>query len=205
VAVSIQQVCPQCPRDAVSSVTRAVAERLTGNVLVVADSVRQRPNLRTPEGRFFASRQAVAAEVTDVAAMKAALAPLAKFPGAKATADGYTLDVKGGTLYLRLKGRQLVMGNDEAVTNTVVASVPTQGAALPHAVDFTVDPKRVAAGLNQVSLMDVVSERRLAGIFTMGLELGPLLARSERITGWLDSASVGGHRFSTTWTLPASP
>ncbi|MFL5355854.1 hypothetical protein [Archangium sp.] len=205
VAVSIQQVCPQCPPGEVSSVTRAVAERLTGNVLVVADSVRQRPNLRTPEGRFFATRQAVAAEVTDTAAMKSALAPLAKFPGAKTTADGYTLDVKGGTLYLRLKGRQLVMGNDEAVTSALVAAVPKEGAALPHAVDFTVDPKRVAAGLNQVSLMDVVSERRLAGIFTMGLELGPLLARSERISGWLDSASGGGHRFSTVWTLPASP
>jgi hypothetical protein len=205
VAVTIQQVCAQCSPAEVSSVTRAVAERLTGNVLVVADSVRLRPNLRTPEGRFFAPRQAVAAEVTDTAAMKSALAPLAKFPGAKATEDGYTLDVKGGTLFLRLKGRQLVVGNDEEVTRLLLAAVPREGAALPHAVDFTVDPKRLANGLNQVSLMDVVSDRRLAGIFTMGLEMGPLLARSERISGWLDSASGGGHRFSTVWTLPASP
>ncbi|PTL76475.1 hypothetical protein [Vitiosangium sp. GDMCC 1.1324] len=204
VSASIQQVCPTCPPAEVSSVARAVAERLTGHVLAVVDSVRSRPNVRTPEGRFFAPRQAVAAEVTDAAAMKSALAPLAKFPGAKATEDGYTLDVKGGTLFIRLKSRQLVVGNDEAVTRTLLTAVPQAGAKLPHAVDFTVDPKRLASGLNQVSLMDVVSDQQLAGIFAMGLELGPLLARSERISGWLDSTG-GAHRFSTVWTLPAAP
>jgi hypothetical protein len=200
----IQQACPACPPAEVSSVARAVSERLTGNVLVVVDSVRSRPNLRTPEGRFFAPRQAVAAEVTDAAAMKAALAPVAKFPGAKALKDGYALDVKGGTLFVRLKGKQLVVGNDEAVAQSLLGAVPQGGAKLPHAVDFTVDPKRLASGLNQVSLMDVVSNERLAGIFAMGLELGPLLANSTSITGWLDSTG-GAHRFSTLWTLPAAP
>lgn len=200
----IQQVCSACPPAEVSSVARAVSERLTGNVLVVVDGVRSRPNLRTPEGRFFAPRQAVAAEVTDAAAMKAALAPLARFPGARALEDGYALDVKGGTLFVRLKGKQLVVGNDEAVVQSLQAAVPQGGAKLPHAVDFTVDPKRLASGLNQVSLLDVVSDQQLAGLFTVGLELGPLLARSERISGWLDSTG-DAHRFSTTWTLPAAP
>ena len=200
----IQQACPACPPADVSSISRAVSERLTGNVLVVVDSVRSRPNLRTPEGRFFASRQAVAAEVTDAAAMKAALAPVAKFPGAKALEDGYALDVKGGTLFVRLKGKQLVVGNDEAVVQSLQTALPQGGAKLPHAVDFTVDPKRLASGLNQVSLMDVVSSQQLAGLFTMGLELGPLLANSTSISGWLDSTG-GAHRFSTLWTLPAAP
>ncbi|MCY1074687.1 hypothetical protein [Archangium lansingense] len=200
----IQQACPACPPAEVSSVSRAVAERLTGNVLVAVDSVKSRPSLRTPEGRFFAMRQAVAAEVMDAAAMKTALAPVAKFPGARALEDGYALDVKGGTLFVRLKGKQLVVGNDEAVVQALQTALPQGGAKLPHAVDFTVDPKRLASGLNQVSLMDVVSDQQLAGLFTVGLELGPLLARSERISGWLDSTS-GGHRFSTLWTLPAAP
>ncbi|AKJ00702.1 hypothetical protein ATI61_120101 [Archangium gephyra] len=200
----VQQACPACPPAEVSSVARAVSERLTGNVLVMVDSVRSRPNLRTREGRFFAPRQAVAAEVTDAAAMKTALAPVAKFPGVKPLEDGYALDVKGGTLFVRLKGKQLVMGNDEAVAQSLLGAVPQTGAKLPHAVDFTVDPKRLANGLNQVSLMDVVSDQQLAGLFTVGLELGPLLARSERISGWLDSTG-GGHRFSTLWTLPAAP
>jgi hypothetical protein len=202
VRASIQRVCPSCPAAEVSSVARAVAERLTGNVLVVVDSVKSRPNLRTQEGRFFAPRQALAAEVTDAAAMKAALAPLAKFPGAKTLEDGYALDVKGGTLFVRLKDKHLVVGNDEAVAQSVLGTLPQEGAKQPHAVDFTVDPKRLARGLNQVSLMDVVSEQQLAAMFAVGLELGPLLANSERITGWLDSTSGGAHRFSALWTLP---
>jgi hypothetical protein len=205
VRASIQQVCPTCPAAEVSAVARAVAERLTGNVLMVVDSVRSRPNLRTNEGRFFASRQAFAAEVTDAAAMKSALAPLAKLPGAKALEDGYALEVKGGTVHVRQKGKHLVVGNDEAVAQSLLGALPSEGGKQPHAVDFTVDPKRLARGLNQVSLMDVVSNEQLAGIFAVGLEMGPLLANSERITGWLDSTSGGAHRFSTTWTLPAAP
>ena len=205
VRASIQQVCPACPSAQVSAVARAVAERLTGNVLMVVDSVRSRPNLRTPEGRFFAPRQALAAEVTDAAAMKAALAPLAKFPGARTLEDGYALNVQGGSVFVRLKGRHLVLGNDEAVAQSLVTGLPQEGAKLPHAVDFTMDPKRLSRGLNQVSLMDVVSQQELAAIFAVGLELGPLLANSERISGWLDSTSGGAHRFSSTWTLPASP
>jgi hypothetical protein len=201
----LQQVCPNCPQAEVSSITRAVAARLTGHVLATVNAVRQRPNLRTPEGRFFASRQALVAEVTDMAAVKTALAPLARFPGARTLEDGYALDVKGGTLFLRSKGRHLLMGNDEPVAHVLLAALPAEGGKMPHAVDFTVDPPKVASGLKQVSLMDVVSSKRLAGIFTVGLELGPLLARSERITGWLDSTSGGGHRFSTLWTLPATP
>lgn len=204
VRASIQQVCPGCPASETAALARAVAERLTGHMVVLADGVRTRPNLNTAEGRFFATRQALAAEVTDAAAMKAALAPLAKFPGARALEDGWALDVKGGALLVRLRERHLVLGNDVGVTGTLLAALPKEGAKLPHAVDFAVDPKKLASGLNQVSLMDVVANRRLAGIFTLGMEMGPLLARSERLSGWLDSTS-GGHRFSSIWTLPATP
>lgn len=204
VRTAIQQVCPTCPAAETASVARAVAERLTGNVALVADSVKSRPNLRSAEGRFFAGRQALAAEVTDAAAMKKALAPLAKFPGARALEDGWALDVKGGTVFVRLQGRQLLVGNDEAVTGALLTALPSTAEKLPHAVDFTVDPRKLANALNQVSIMDVVSDKSLAGVFTMGLELGPLLARSESLTGWLDSGA-GGHRFSATWTLPATP
>ncbi|EPX57832.1 hypothetical protein D187_004711 [Cystobacter fuscus DSM 2262] len=201
----LQQVCPACPQAELSSITRAVSGRLTGNVLLAVDGVRPRPNLRTPDGRFFASRQALVAEVKDPAAVKSALAPLAKFPGARVLEEGYALDLKGGTLLLRLQGRHLALGNDETVASSLLSVVPTQGAKLPHAVTFTVDPARVASGLKQVSLMDVVADKSLAGIFTVGLELGPLLSRSKDIEGWLDSLPGGGHRFSSRWTLPATP
>ena len=200
----VQRACPECPAAEVSSVARAVAERLTGQVLIAVDSVRSRPDVRTLPGRLFASRTALVAEVTDAAAVKAALAPLARFPGARALADGHALDVKGGSLLLRLKGRQLVLGNDEAVTDSVLTSLSDTGGPLAHAVDFTVDPRRLANGLKQVSLMDVVGDQHLAGLFAAGLEMGPLLQRSASLTGWLDSASGGAHRFSTRWTLAPS-
>jgi hypothetical protein len=55
-----------------------------------------------------------------------------------------------------------------------------------------------------VSLSDVLADEQLAALFAVSSELGPLLEQSERITGWMDSAPGGAHRFSFTWTLPAA-
>ena len=202
---AVQTVCPTCPADQVKGVTDALAKQLTGHLLFGVDSVSVRGSLRKPEVRFFAAKQALAAEVLDPAAVKAALAPLAKFPGAKALDDGYSMEAKGGSVYVRLKGRHLVFGNDSTVTQTVLASLPEKGAPLARAVDFTLDPKKVARALSQVSLMDVMGDDHLAGMFAASAEVGPLLAKSERITGWLDSAPNGAHRFWVNWTLPAKP
>jgi hypothetical protein len=202
VSSRIQQVCPECPSTQVDALTRAVARNLTGHTLLRVEEVKVTGSLRTPEARFFAPRQALAAELTDPAAVKAALAPLAKFPGATALEDGHALAVKGGTLLVRLSGRHLVVGNDEAATQALLATLPSQGAKRERAVDFTLDPKRVSRGLAQVSLMDVMKDKKLAGLFAIAVELGPLLGKSEHITGWLDSAPGNTHRFSLTWTLP---
>ena len=80
-APRIQPVCPACPDGAGAGDDGAVAKQLTGNLLVNMDNVQVRGSLRTPEGRFFAVRQALAAEVTDAAAVKAALAPAGEVPG----------------------------------------------------------------------------------------------------------------------------
>jgi hypothetical protein len=202
VRASVQQLCASCPPAQVETVARALTAQLTGQVLLHVDSVKVKSSLRTPAGRFFAPRQALAAEVKDAAAVKAALAPLAQFPGAQVLPDGYALALQGGTVFLRQKGTQLVLGNDEAVVQNLLAALPAQGAKLPRAVDFTVDPKRMAAALSQVSLMDIVSDQQLAALFAVSTELGPLLAGSERLTGWLDSAAGGTHRFALSWELP---
>lgn len=201
----VQRLCTGCPRDEVATVARTVTKHLTGHVLLHVSRVKVRDSLRTPEGRFFAPRQALAAQVTDGAAVKAALARLSAFPGAEALEDGWALPVKGGTVFLRLKGKQLVVGNDDGVVRSLLASLPERGARLPRPAEFTVDPKQVARGLSQVSLLDIMSDGQLAGLFALSTELGPLLSASERMTGWLDSAPGGAHRFSLTWTLPAAP
>lgn len=199
---TIQAVCPQCPKEQVQSMADSVARQLTGNLLVNMDTVQVRGSLRAPEVRFFAVRQALAAEVADAAAVKSALAPLGGFPGAKALEDGWVLAVKGGSLFVRQKGRQLVVGNDEAVTQATLAALPEGGAKLERAADFSLDPRKLARGLGQVGLSDVLADQELAALFAVSTELGPLLERSERITGWMDSAPGGAHRFSLTWTLP---
>ncbi len=204
VRYSVQQVCAACPADEVDAVAKVVTQQLTGHLLVLVDSVQAKASLRTPEGRFFAPRQAIAAQVKDTARVKQALAPLASFPGAQALEDGYSLALRGGSVFVRQKGQHLVLGNDEAVVKSLLDSLSTQSARLPHAVDFIVDPKRVARGLSQVSLMDVMGSQQLAGLFAVSAELGPLLSNSERFTGWLDSLPGGGHRFSLAWTMPAS-
>jgi hypothetical protein len=204
VGYSVQQVCAACPPDQVEAVARAVTQQLTGHLLMLVDSVQVKASLRSPEGRFFAPRQAMAAQVKDAAKAKEALAPLANFPGAQVLPDGYALALKGGTVFVRQKGQQLVFGNDEGVVKGLLDSLSNKAARLPHAVDFTVDPKKVARGLSQVSLMDVMGSQQLAGLFAVSAEMGPLLNHSERITGWLDSIPGGGHRFSLSWKLQAS-
>ncbi|WP_224242179.1 hypothetical protein [Hyalangium gracile] len=201
---SIQQLCAACPPEQINTVTQAVTQQLTGHLLVLVDNVQVKASLRTPEGRFFAPRQVVAAEVKDPSKVKAALSPLAGFPGAQALEDGYALALKGGTVLVRQKGKHLVVGNDEAVVKSLLDALSDKSAKLPHAVDFTADPKRAARALSQVSLLDIMSNQQLAGLFAMSAEVGPLLSNSERLSGWLDSAPGGGHRFSLTWTMPAS-
>jgi hypothetical protein len=186
-----------------------VGAQLTGQVLLRVEEVRSRGSLRSAAQRLFAPRQALAAEVRDAARVRTALAPLARLPGARALPDGLALDVPGGTFTLRLAGRHLVVGNDAAVTEALLSALarPTAGppAPLAHGVDFTLDPRLVARGLAQVSLLDVVASRELAALFAVGAELGPLLRVSEPAQGWIDGGSPGApHRFSLRWRLPAA-
>ncbi|WP_342378947.1 hypothetical protein NVS55_06015 [Myxococcus stipitatus] len=201
---NIQALCPACPKEQVRSTADAVTKQLTGNMLVNMSNVQVRGSLKAPEARFFAVKQALVAEVKDAAAMKQALAPLGTLPGAKALEDGWALAVKGGSVLVKLKGKHLVVGNDEAVTRTTMAALPEAQSKLERAVDFTLDPKLLARGLSQVSLTDVLSDEQLAAMFAVSSELGPLLSRSERITGWMESVPGGAHRFFLDWTLPAS-
>lgn len=201
---SIQAICPTCPKEQVQASADAVAKQLTGNMLVNMSNVQVRGSLRTQEARFFAVKQALAAEVKDAAAVKSALAPLGTLPGAKALEDGWALTVKGGSVLVRQKGKHLVVGNDETVMQATMAALPETTAKLERAADFTLDPKLLARGLSQVSLSDVLSDEQLAALFAVSSELGPLLARSERITGWMDSVPGGAHRFVFDWTLPES-
>ncbi|GHG67992.1 hypothetical protein [Comamonas sp. JC664] len=199
----LQALCTACPKDSLHSMAKAVAKQLTGNLLVNMDHVQVRGSLRSMTTRFFAVRQAVAAEVKDAAAVRSALAPLSQLPDVKVLQDGWLLPLKGGNVLVRLQGKHLVVGNEETVTQATVAALTDASAKQERAVEFAVDPKKVARGLSQISLSDILSDELMAALFAASSELGPLLARSERITGWMDSAPGGGHRVSMNWVLPA--
>ncbi|HET9451492.1 MAG TPA: hypothetical protein VFO83_11440, partial [Aggregicoccus sp.] len=204
----VEAACPACPRGALGKVADQVAAQLTGHVLLRVSEVRTRGGLRTPAARLFAPRQALAAQVKDAAAVRKALAPLARLPGASALPDGHALAVPGGTLAVRLVGQHLVVGNDDAVLQGLTQSLAAAPAApaRQHGVELTLDPRLVARALAGVSLLDVVASPDLAGLFAVGAELGPLLRASEPVQGWLDGGTGGAaHRFGLTWRLPAAP
>ncbi|MBF5045114.1 hypothetical protein FGE12_22115 [Aggregicoccus sp. 17bor-14] len=212
--LQVQEACPECPRAALTSVADAVAARLTGQVLVQVAEVRTRGALRSPAARLFAPRQALAAEITDAAAVRAALAPLAKLPGASALPDGWAVALPAGTLQLRVVegagGRHLVVGTDAAVSEALVrqlsaAPAGAAPAAAAHGVELALDPRLVARALAQVSLMDVVGSRELAALFAAGAELGPLLRGSEPALGWVDGGGSAPHRFALRWRLAGAP
>jgi hypothetical protein len=198
----VQRVCPQCPRELMEQVARELVGQLTGQVAWSVGDVKVKGPLRRPEVAFFAPKQALVVEVRSAEAARAALEPLERLKGAKVLGDGYALEVAGGRLLARLKERHLVLGNDEAVVQALVAKLPGTGGPLAHGADFTVDPKRLARALSQVSLFDVTGSPQLAAAFAAAVELGPLLSRSERLSGWADSQRGGAYRYSLTWALP---
>ncbi len=175
-------------------VARAIAPLLTGNTAALASHVRVTTGLRTKEARFFALRAAFIAEVSDAAAVKAELDKL----------DPKTLASREGTLLVSLHGNFLVVANDAEVKTRAVTALASAAGKQAHGLEYVVDPRLVARGLQQVPLLEAVQSAELAGLVAAGSELGPLLLASERISGWLDSSGASQHTGRLTWELEAS-
>ncbi|MFZ5471439.1 MAG: hypothetical protein ACOZIN_18605 [Myxococcota bacterium] len=195
-------LCPVCEPEALLAVTSDLTPLLTGNVLLWADSVKVRESLRSPAARYFAVRHVYLAEVSQPEEAKKALAALSSWKNAKATGDGFLLTLKGGEVRVGLAGPHLYLGNDAATVSAALAAVNGASGKMPHGAELLVDPKAVAKGLAQISLLDVVGSQELAGLFAAGTELGALLAHSERIEAFADSQDDRSHRAVVTWTLP---
>lgn len=173
---------------------REAAPYFTGNAAVLISHVKITTGLRTREARFFALRSALLVEVSDPAALGALLEKL----------DLKSLSFREGTLTVALEGSMLVVANDAEVKARAVAALATAAGKQNHGVEFEVDPKLVARGLQQVPLLEAVQAPELAGLVAAGTELGPLLLASERVTGFLDSAPGGQHAARLVWQLDAA-
>lgn len=171
-----------------------LAPFVTGNTALLVGHAKVTTGLRTREARAFALKATLVAEVSDAAAVAALLEKL----------DPKALTFREGTLRVGLEGSTLVVSNDDEVRARAVAALAKAPGKQAHAVEFVVDPKLVAKGLQQVPLLEAVQAPELAALVAAGTELGPLLLASERVDGWLDSAAGAQHVGRLTWQLDAA-
>lgn len=191
----VEQVVRVMPASSVLlPVARAVAPYLTGNTALLLSHVRVGSGLRTREARFFALKGALVAEVSDAAAVQPLLSAL----------DPAVLKFGQGALSVTLEGNVLVVSNDAETRARAVAALSSASGRQQHGVEFEIDPKAVAKGLQQVPLLEAVQAPELAALVAASTEVGPLLLASSSITGWLDSASDAQHVSKLVWTLDAA-
>ena len=93
---------------------------------------------------------------------------------------------------------------DPDVRARAITALASASGKQTHGIEFVVDPKLVAKGLQQVPLLEAVQAPELAGLVAAGTELGPLLLASDRVSGYLDSAAGGVHTGRLVWQLDAS-
>lgn len=191
----VEQAVRQFPGAAtLLPLAREAAPYFTGNAAVLLSHAKVTSGLRTREARFFALRGALLAEVSDVPAVAAMLEKL----------DPKALAFREGTLFVTLEGSLLVVSNDAEVRTRAVAALASAAGKQAHGLEFEIDPRLVARGLQQVPLLEAVQAPELAGLVAVGTELGPLLLASEKVWGFLDSPAAGMHAGRIVWQLDAA-
>lgn len=193
--------CRSCDEKVMAEIAEGLAEHLTGHVALRVDRVQPGKSLRTAAERFFSVKLAYLAELIKPDEVDSLLERVLALKGARKSERGYVLPVQGGELEIGRAGRHLFVGNDAEAIRAALAAVPAQPGNLAHGMVFILEPRRLARALSQVSLFDAMESRELASVFAAATELGPLLAASERVSGWAESAGASSHRVSVVWTL----
>ncbi len=170
---------------------KEAAPFFTGNAAILFSHAKVSSGLRTREARFFALKGALLAEVSDAAAVAALLEKL----------EPRTLAFREGTLTVTLEGSVLVVSNDAETRTRAITALASARGKQAHGVEFEIDPKLVARGLQQVPLLEAVQAPELAGLVAAGTELGPLLLASEKVFGFLDSPAAATHAGRVVWQL----
>jgi hypothetical protein len=200
----LEQVCPRCQTPAWTAFFSTLGPALEGEVLTRVDRIQVTAPLSEPAGRFSALKQAAAFELKSPEAVKAALRTLAKAEGF--TSHGQqevSVSIGASLLTLGVQGSFFYATNDEPAL-AALAPVFTAKPTLPaHALDAALDPKALASALNQISLLDVVADRRLVALFALRSELGPLLEVSDDLRAWAQPQSTGVH-LHLSWRLSGS-
>lgn len=176
------------------ALAQKLAPSLTGNAALLLGHVSVTGSLRSRAGRTFSLRSALLLEVSNPAAV-AKMVQLV---------DPQSLNFGQGALSVSLEGSVLVVANDHEVRASAVGALKRSAGKQAHGVEFEVDPKLLAAGLQQVPLLEAIQASELAALVAANAELGPLLMASGRVTGFLDSSAGGLHSGRMTWPLDES-
>lgn len=200
-AAMLQRLCPACDPAALTDTATALAPTLTGNAVVYVQQVKVQGSLRTLGPRFFAHKGAFLAEASDPKAARAALENLSRIKGAKASDDGYTLQLRDGTLQLGVRDNHVYLADDAAALAALFKGLPAAESKQAHGAEYSIDPERVAKALAQVPVVDVLAVPELAALLAISAEAGPLLLASEKMTGYADTDASGTVRGQHLWTL----
>jgi hypothetical protein len=194
----LAQLCARCTDAKLGALEHTLAAELTGDALLRVDRFEPRGPLNSPGGQFSALRLGAVAKVRSAAKVRAALDALVPHTGADEAAR-WSVPLRGGTLEVGLRGDALYLSNDVTARDRVLTAA--SGSARPaHALELAVDPKLLASGLGRISLLDAISNRRLAAAFAVATEGLPVLHASKALTAWADPAG-GALRFGGVWTL----
>jgi len=194
----LAQLCARCTDAKLGALEHTLATELTGDALLRVDRFEPRGPLASPGGQFSALRLGAVAKVRSAAKVRAALDALVPHTGEEG-APRWSVPLRGGTLEVGLRGDALYLSNDATARDRALTAA--EGRARPaHALELAVDPKLLAAGMGRISLLDALSNRRLAAAFAVATEGLPVLHASRALTGWADPAG-SALRFGGVWTL----
>ncbi len=202
-AANVGRLCPACDSAAMTDLVTALAPAMTGNALVLVPQARVKGSLRTFAGRFFSVQLALLGEASDPKAAREAIDALQKVKGAKPleNGEGYSLLLREGEVKIGVRGSHLYFGNDGAAVEAALTAVPAGPGKQAHGVEWGIDPARVARGLTQVPLVDVLAVPELAALVGLSAEGGPLLLASEKMSGYADTDAAGSARGQLVWPL----
>lgn len=200
VAGWVQQLDPELPRHEVEELAATLSPLMTGDFAVRLDRIEPGSSFRSRPEQLFALKGAALAGLSNVDSARSALGRITRWPGARASDDGFVLRASKGELRVGFVGGQLFVANDQAAAKNLIGKLSPKTAAMKHALELSVEPKAIAHALSRISLADILSSRELAALFAASTELGPLLAASEGIAGWADPAGSDA-RFHVEWRL----
>jgi hypothetical protein len=167
----------------------ALAPLLTGNALLVVERTQVTGPLRTDRQQFFAVKFALLAEVMDAEKARQVADSL----------DKKEVPVPEGKLVAGVEGRTAFFSNDLKALQVALAGA--RPGPQPHSVEYSVDAKRLAQGLAQVPLLQVLQTPELAAVVGLNAELGPLLLHTTQVNGFVEQNTEGKQVAQLRWSL----